>query len=266
MRRPGFTLIEILVVLAVVALLMAVLLPSLNLARAQARSGACKSNLHQLGVGMTMYLHQWNVYPGHQYRMLDAADTRIRWYNLMARALAGHRVQGCPATPGWEVGRNNSYGYNYKYLGSLRDNAVGPKKPLENYPVKSLRSPGRTIAFGDTDGTGWTKPYVRGVNDKDMFGNHGYILDPTYIPEYSMHSYSGGEHEPYAWKKYRTYISVRHSGGSNLCFADGHVEMLQPAQVYRDNRYWNGLGAEDPSRDVHVSFRFLDGEWRFSGI
>ena len=107
---------------------------------------------------------------------------------------------------------------------------------------------------------------MRGVNDPDMFGNHGYTLDPTYIPGYCMESYSGGTNEPYAWKKYRTYISIRHSGGSNFCFADGHVELLRPAQVYRDNRYWNGLGGEDPARDVHVPFKFLDGEWQFPGV
>lgn len=264
MRKcAGFTLIEILVVVAIVALLAAVLLPSLARAREQGRTAACGSNLRQLGIGMTMYMNQFGVYPGHQLRLNDAADTRIRWFNLMARQLAGYEVQGCPAVPDWEVGRNNSYGYNYKYLGSLRDNAVGPRQPLENYPVKSVRSAGRTVAFGDTDGTGWLKPHQRGVNDKDMFGNHGYVLDPTYIPEYSMFSFSGPDSEPYAWKRYRTYVSTRHLAGSNLCFADGHAERLLPRQVYRDNRYWNGLGGEDPARDVHVSFKFLDGEWRF---
>lgn len=263
--KRAFTLIELLVVVAVLALLMAVLLPALAHARQQARSVACKSNLHQLGLGMTLYLNQWGVYPGHQWRMMDAADTRVRWFNLMARSLAGYKVQGCPAVD-WEVGRNNSYGYNYKYLGSLRDNLVSPRRPFENYPVKAVRAPSRTIAFGDTDGTGWTKPYQRGINDPEMFGNHGYVLDPTFIPEYSMHSFSGGVSEPYAFKKYRTYVSTRHSKASNLCFTDGHVEWLRPKQIYKDNRYWNGLGAENPQIDAHVNFRSLDGGWRFSEI
>ena len=84
------------------------------------------------------------------------------------------------------------------YLGSVRDNAIGPKAPYENYPVQSVRSPCHTIAFGDTDGTGWKNDHVNGVNDVDMFGNHGYTLDPTFIPEYSLQTYSGGELEPYA--------------------------------------------------------------------
>ncbi len=96
-----------------------------------------------------------------------------------------------------------------------------------------------------------------------MLGNHGYTLDPTYIPEWSMQTYSGGALEPYAWHDYRSYVSDRHLGGSNLCFADGHAELMYPHQVYEDNRYWNGLGCEDPQRDPHVPFKFLAGEWRY---
>jgi prepilin-type N-terminal cleavage/methylation domain-containing protein len=54
-RRPAFTLIELLVVVAIIALLVAILLPSLAKAREQARSAVCKSNIHQMGVGLTLY-------------------------------------------------------------------------------------------------------------------------------------------------------------------------------------------------------------------
>jgi len=64
----------------------------------------------------------------------------------------------------------------------------------------------------------------------------------------------------------RSYISTRHLGGSNLCFADGHAESMKPKQVYQDNRYWNGLGGENLERDPHVPYKHLDGEWRFPGI
>ncbi|NLE61130.1 MAG: DUF1559 domain-containing protein [Planctomycetes bacterium] len=276
--RGGFTLIEVLVVVGIMGLLMTILLPALTRARAYARSAACKSNLHQLGIGMTMYLNQYDVYPGHQWILLHPdpdnpgtlKEERIRWFNAMARLLKGYEVQGCAAIADWEVGRNNSYGYNYKYLGSTRYNDIAPRAPYENFPVKVVRFPARTIAFGDSDGTGWTKEHVNGVNDKDMFGNHGYTLDPTFIPEHSLHTYnqtpSGKEYESYAWKDYRTYISTRHGGKSNLCFADGHVEVMSPRQVYEDNRYWNGLGGENIAHDKHVTYKFLDGEWRFPEI
>lgn len=51
----GFTLIEVLVVVAIIALLIAILLPSLAAARAQGRTTLCLSNLHQAGIAITTY-------------------------------------------------------------------------------------------------------------------------------------------------------------------------------------------------------------------
>jgi prepilin-type N-terminal cleavage/methylation domain-containing protein len=52
---PGFTLIEVLVVVAIIALLVAVLLPSLARAREQSRAAVCLSHLKQQGVGLSAY-------------------------------------------------------------------------------------------------------------------------------------------------------------------------------------------------------------------
>lgn len=54
-QRRAFTLIELLVVIAIIALLMAILMPALNRAKKQARSAACKVNLHQWGQIWSMY-------------------------------------------------------------------------------------------------------------------------------------------------------------------------------------------------------------------
>lgn len=59
-RRGGFTLIEVLVVIAIIAVLVSVLLPTLGKARLQARSVACGARLQQLSVGLALYLTEYD--------------------------------------------------------------------------------------------------------------------------------------------------------------------------------------------------------------
>ena len=61
-KRLAFTLVELLVVVAIIAVLMALLLPSLAKAKKQARVVMCGSNLHQYGLAMATYQAEYRNY------------------------------------------------------------------------------------------------------------------------------------------------------------------------------------------------------------
>lgn len=62
--KSGFTLIEVLVVVAIIALLISILLPSLKRAREEATGVVCRSNMHQLMLGMHAYVAATRALPG----------------------------------------------------------------------------------------------------------------------------------------------------------------------------------------------------------
>ncbi len=92
--HTAFTLIEVLVVVTIIALLIAILLPSLKVARWQAKVVVCRGNLHDLGNAFTMYA---NGYKSYFPETPDpSTDTFCSLWR--ARLLKNPQVVICPAT------------------------------------------------------------------------------------------------------------------------------------------------------------------------
>jgi type II secretory pathway pseudopilin PulG len=118
-RECGFTLTELLVVIASIVLLAALLLPGLSRAKANAQSIKCRSNLHQVGLALEMYKAENHGYP----YLLTGGERLLVWTDAVATySVAGtnDRAFKCPAFKGvsrpWASGEfffeGPGYGYN----------------------------------------------------------------------------------------------------------------------------------------------------------
>ena len=62
-RRAGFTLVEMLVVVAIIGILIALILPAIQSARESARNAQCKSQLRQLAIALELHVGSKGHYP-----------------------------------------------------------------------------------------------------------------------------------------------------------------------------------------------------------
>lgn len=191
----GFTLIEVLVVVGIIALLIAITMPALARSREQTRTVACKTNLSQLGKGMLMYAQNFGGYLPYEDRGEEISAGRICWFDAMDRFLVKGKldknVKICPTVRLDDPNAEESYKMNSKLNESSVKMDPEKKKTYKPYrKLDTLDRPGATVILFDGDVGGSTK------------------------------SWKG------RWREKDDDVSYRHNVSTNICFADWHVTSI----------------------------------------
>lgn len=215
-RQPGgFTLVELLVVIVVIAILSALLLPVLNRGQAAARSTACRSNLRQLGIAFMLYVDEFKKYPLDYIWGMTNGDTAVPdsyWYNKLL-SYSGGTSEGWSFNGPFSCPSERRGGYDAKGAGYLY-NALGTK-PEAGWSsgangIISFSDPLSALGLGVL---GWPNVPVP----------ESRILMPSDMLE-------AGEIDGFGWKWPRL-SGYSHGPQANAVFCDGHVESSNPKRL-----------------------------------
>lgn len=231
-RAPGFTLVEMLVVVAVIGVLSALLLPALAGSKLAAQRAACESNLRQLGLATQIYLGdngnqffnrcQAPVSTGQQwwFGWLATGAEEHRGFDLTSGILYpylhGSDVRLCPS-PVWSSpqfkpkGTNVIFSYGCNAYLCAAQNAA----PIN---ANVISHPADTLLYADAAQVNTFQAPASAANP--MFEEFYYVDLET--------NYANFNNQPNG--------HFRHRQKANVTFADGHVGLENPVPGSDDKR------------------------------
>ena len=99
-RVRAFTLVEMMVVVAIIGVLLALLFPAVQAARESSRSASCKSNLRQFGIGLSQHAEKFGTYCSGAFDwMNDGSVTEIGWVADLVSIGIPPGSMLCPTNP-----------------------------------------------------------------------------------------------------------------------------------------------------------------------
>lgn len=223
--RRGFTLIELLVVIAIIAILAAILFPVFAKAREKARQTACLSNMKQIGLGMMMYMDDYDgVYPPH-YTTNPAGSSGpySAWPQMVYAYIKNSQIFVCPdrsdLTPMTDPGALTATAYSQ----AQTQVTYGMNYWLDSYYYKDatesgIALPAETVWFAENAPTGATRgsylvyaPFY----EYNFPTSAAYGINPPHPPAYAS-------------------LVDRHTGGLNITWADGHAKWMRRSALEAD--------------------------------